>query len=131
MAEETAQAAQEIRLDLLSRYRNTRVWQADFPDRGDKTVFFGTWRPPPIIETKPPIRHKVLAEEMFRVGLISYRVYGDPNLFWAIAMRNNLLLPLVEIQAFAMDPRKVLLCPQLDDIHRALQNSSSTNPGTV
>lgn len=94
-------------------------------------MFFGSWRPPQIIETKPPIRHKVTAEERTRPDLVSYRVYGDPTLFWAIAMRNNMLLPLTELAEFADDPRKVLLCPQMDDVQRALQNSSSNNPGTV
>jgi hypothetical protein len=127
MATETPQAAREIRLDLLSRYRNTRPFQADFEGRGDKVVFFGTWRPPQIIETKPPIRHKVLVDEATRPDLISFRVYGDVTLFWAIAMRNNLLLPLVELQEFQQDPRRVLLCPQMDDIQRALENSSASN----
>jgi hypothetical protein len=130
MALEIPQASREIRLDLLSRYRNTRVFQSDF-ERGDKVVFFGTWRPPPIIETRPPIRHKVLADEITRPDIIAYRVYGDASLFWAIAIRNNLLLPLVDLQAFQDDPKKVLLCPQMDDIQRALQESSANNSGTV
>jgi hypothetical protein len=123
MAEDTI-TSREVRLDFTSRYRNTRLFQGDF-DRGNKIVFFGTWRPPLIIETKPPIRHKMGPDEANRPDLISYRVYGDPALFWAIAMRNNLMLPMVDLQEFIDDPKKVLLCPQLDDIQRALQVSST------
>lgn len=129
MANEVPQSAREVRLDLLSRYRNTRVFDATFP-RG-KVVFFGTWRPPPIVETKPPVRHKVSADERTRPDLIAFRVYGDPGLFWAIAMRNNLMFPLMDLAPFADDHRNILMCPQLDDVQRALQNSSSRTPGTV
>lgn len=115
--------SREIRLDFNSRYRNTRVFQDTF-DQG-KVVFFGTWRPPVIIETQDPIRYKVTAEEIYRPGLVSYRVYGDSSLFWAIAMRNNLMFPLLDLKTFAEDARKVLLCPQLDDIQRALQAASA------
>lgn len=118
--------AKTIRLHPTSRYRNTRVY-SDTKSSDDPTtvVFFGTWRPPRIVETRPPIQHWVAPDEIHRPDLISFRVYGNPELFWAIAMRNNWMLPIADIQVGRM-----LLCPHLDDIQQALNSSFSTNPGT-
>ena len=124
MAETTTTASGDtfIRLKTGSRYRNTRI----FLDTSSKIVYFGTWRPPSIIEKRPCTPHRVVADERYRPDLIASRVYGNPNLFWAIAYRNGILLPMKDIAV-----GQVLMCPHIDDISAALNTSYSQNPGTT
>lgn len=97
------------------------VSQSNLRTNEAKTKFFEIWRPPEIVETKPPIRHKVKPDEVRRPDLISHRFYGDKTFYWAIAIRNNLLLPFAE-----MEEGQLLLIPQFDDVIRALQAGSET-----
>jgi len=119
---ENLTTADNINLPSLSRYRNTRV----FDDRDLNQVYFGTWRVPKIIENKPVSIHRVKPEELNRPDLIAFRVYGNSTLFWVIAVRNNLLLPLRD-----MSVGQALVCPHLDDVMRAISSSFSNNPGTA
>lgn len=115
-----------IRLSPVSRYRNTRVYSDPEARTGKTEVFFGVWRPPTIIESRPTVKHNVAPDEINRPDLISFRVYGNPDLFWVIALRNNWLLPILDIKA-----GQVLECPHLDDITAAFNSSFSGNPGTA
>lgn len=112
----------DIQLSPLSRYRNTRLYE----DSSLGETYFGVWRPPEIIETLPVTIHIVKIEEVNRPDLISFRVYGNPTLFWVIALRNNLLLPLRDMKTGLS-----LSCPNVDDVMRALGTSFTDNPGTV
>jgi hypothetical protein len=118
-----AASSSEVILSLRSRYRNTRVRKDS--DTGD--VFFGTWRPPPVEETRPPKIHRIKPDEIYNPGLIAYREYGDVNFFWAIAMRNNLLFPFIEVKTL-LENNNVLLIPHIDDVMAAIQKSSPNAP---
>lgn len=109
-------------LPVLSRYRNTRLYE----DRDLGETYFGVWRPPSIVERNPVSIHVVKPEERYRPDLIAYRVYGNPSLFWAIAIRNNILLPMRD-----MENGQSLICPNLDDVMEAIGASHTNNPGTV
>jgi len=114
-----ANPARTIQQSTISRYRNTRV----FSDSSGK-VFYGTWRSPKIRQTKLPYIHIVAIEELKRPDLISYRVYQDPSMFWAIAVRNNIFMPMRDLT-----PGMTLMCPHVDDISAALSESSSSSSG--
>jgi hypothetical protein len=114
----------EVSLSLRSRYRNTRV-------RKDPTtghVFFGVWRAPPVTETKPSKKHMIAPDEVYRPDLIAYREYGDASLFWAIAVRNNILFPMLDLKNFLLT-NNALVIPHVDDVMSALQRSSPKSPG--
>lgn len=100
----------------FSRYVTTRVFQ----DKDRNKIFFGTWNPPKIFETKAPTYHVLAADEKHRPDLVAYRVYNDPNLFWAIALRNNIAMPLIDMTAGL-----VLTCPHIDDISAAVSSFNS------
>lgn len=82
--------------------------------------FFGIWKPPRIVETKPTINHRVVSDEVNRPDLVSWRVYEDPSLFWVIALRNGLLLPITDMQIGQM-----LICPNIEDVQAGLQNADN------
>jgi hypothetical protein len=108
-----------VTLSPVSRYRNTRVLK----DLTSRMIFFGVWRPPPIQTTLPEIIHMVTAEETGRPDLIAYRVYGNSSLFWAIALRNNIIFPLRDIRA-----GQRLFCPASEDVASALTRSGPRSP---
>jgi hypothetical protein len=82
-------------------------------------MFFGTWNPPPILETKAPTVHVVQVHEAYRPMLIAHKVYGDRSMFWPIAVRNSIQNPL-----FDLTPGTVLTCPHIEDVLIALAESS-------
>ena len=112
----------DVHLAPLSRYRNTRLYD----DSSLKKTYFGIWRPPTIVETLDSTIHIVTLEELNRPDLIAHRVYGNSTLFWVIAYRNGLLLPMRD-----MKTGLALVCPHIDDVMRALGTSFTDNPGTV
>ena len=102
-----------------SRYQSTKV----FIDREDENkVFFGTWAPPKIYEATEPNYHVVTADEIVRPDLIAYRVYKDPNLWWVIALRNNIGFPLIDLTA-----GMVLVCPNINDISAAMSTQGNNS----
>ncbi len=112
--------ADQILLDFKSRYRATTVRRFDDATANqDGKPYFDLFKFPNIVETKPTVLHRVTAGEVGRPDTVSFIVYGDPNLFWAIAWRNGWLLPLRDITVGEM-----LICPALEDILAALQNAS-------
>lgn len=110
-----------IPLNPLSRYKNTRIYE----DSSLGETYFGTWRAPKIVERRRPIIYKVRPDEKYRPDLVASRVYGNPNLFWAIAIRNAILLPMKDLT-----PGLTLLCPHIDDVQAAVASSNSLNSGT-
>jgi hypothetical protein len=109
----------DLTQSTTSRYRNTRLYS----DGG--AIFYGTWKPPKILLTKPITTHVVAVDEWKRPDLVAYRVYGDPNMFWPIALCNNINMPLID-----MEPGQNLACPSIEDISSALSSSSSISSGT-
>lgn len=102
-----------VELSILSRYRRTDVLQdVDVPE-----LFFDTWVPPEIIRRNEPTIFVVTEEEVGRPDLISFRVYGDSDMFWAIAIQdeNQIFNPLRDITV-----GQKLTVPHKDDVLAAL-----------
>lgn len=108
-------------LNPLSRYKNTRLYS----DSDIGKTYFGVWRAPEIVERRSPTLYKVRPDEPHRPDLISYRVYGNVTLFWAIAVRNAILLPMKDITT-----GMTLVCPHIEDVLAAMAESNTLNPGT-
>jgi hypothetical protein len=102
----------------FSRFGSTKV----FVDNADSKVFFGTWNPPRVYETKSPVYHVVTADELYRPDLIAWRVYKNPNLFWPISLRNGISFPFIELTA-----GQILTCPHIDDVSAAVSNVNGSN----
>lgn len=105
-----------------SRYRNTRAYR----DRTLNKTYFGSWKIPKIRELRQPTYYIVAQDEVHRPDLISYRVYGRVDLWWVIAIRNGLLLPVTDLVS-----GQSLTCPHLDDIMSALGVSNVNSAGTT
>lgn len=110
--------ADTILLDLKSRYRNTLVHRAEDTSRAAGKPFFDLWKPPRIKETKPPTLVRVTARYVRRPDLIAADVYGDPTLYWVIALRNGHLLPIRDLEV-----GKMMFVPALEDVMAGLQTS--------
>jgi hypothetical protein len=109
-----------VPMPSASRYRNTRVYK----DMTLNQVYFGSWKPPKIIEKLPVTLHIVVADEMHRPDLISFRVYARSDFFWAIALRNGVIMPVVDLAI-----GQSLVCPHIEDVLASLSTSSSLSVG--
>lgn len=109
-------------LSSSSRYRNTRMYK----DIDLNEIYFGSWKPPKVIERLPVTIHIVVADEVNRPDLVSFRVYSRSDIFWAIALRNSILMPLTDMVSGLS-----LQCPHIEDILSALCSSSSSSVGTA
>ena len=58
--------------------------------------FWGLFDPPVIPESNNDVIHIVASGE--RIDNIAYRYYGTPMLWWVIAERNDIDLPLAELR---------------------------------
>jgi hypothetical protein len=105
--------AARLSIALRSRYRAT----PGLVDRSG-TVYFGLWQPPEITERRSPTVHLVAPDEVGRPDLVSFRVYRDPHLFWAIALRNGVQMPLTEIRVGVR-----YICPHIDDVTAGLTST--------
>lgn len=61
-----------------------------------RSDFWDLFVPPTIASTDSDTIHIVAARE--RIENIAYRYYGSPLLWWVIAERNNIDLPLAELR---------------------------------
>lgn len=111
-----------VPISSTSRYRNTRMYK----DTTMNAVYFGSWKPPKIMERRPTAIHIVVADELHRPDLISFRVYSRSDMFWAIAVRNGIIMPVVD-----MVKGQPLTCPHIEDILAALSTSTSLSIGTA
>lgn len=102
-----------VELSILSRYRRTDVLQ----ESAQSELFFDTWVPPEILRRSEPTIHVVTEEEVGRPDLIAFRVYGDSDMFWAIAIQNEnqIFNPLRD-----MVVGQRLTVPHKDDVIAAL-----------
>ena len=105
-----------------SRYRNTRLYR----DMTMNQVYFGSWRPPKVIERLATTIHIVVADELHRPDLISFRIYSRSDLFWAIALRNGILMPITDLVQ-----GQSLQCPHVEDVMSALGVASNLSAGTT
>jgi len=102
-----------VELSILSRYRRTDVLQ----EEAGSDLFFDVWKPPRILRRTEPTIHVVTEEEIGRPDLIAFRVYGDSDMFWAIAIQdeNQIFNPLRD-----MVVGQKLTVPHKDDVIAAL-----------
>ena len=62
----------------------------------ERTGYFELFIPPTIPSSENDIRHIVSNHE--RVDLIAHKYYGTSELWWVIAERNNIDLPIAELR---------------------------------
>lgn len=110
-----------VPISSSSRYRRTRIYK----DMDLNQVYFGTWRVPDVTERLATTIHVVAPDEIRRLDLVSYRVYKRADLFWAIAIRNGILLPMIDVQV-----GQSLICPHIEDVMAALGSASALSNGT-
>ena len=53
-----------------------------------------TINPTPVVESEDDIFHEILMEEENRLDIVSNKYYGTPELWWVIAMANDIIDPL-------------------------------------
>ncbi len=78
------------------------------------TLRNGLWKVPEIDMTSYN-RYAVTAADDKRIDMIAYRMYGDVNLWWAIAIVNNIANPLRDLEVGV-----TLRIPLAAEIARAL-----------
>lgn len=110
-----------IQVPQRSRYKNTPVYRSLFEKTG-KVTFFGTWDPIELRERRLPSYYTVASDEVHpaRPDLIAWRNYGDPALFWPIALRNGIFFPLRDLSV-----GMILVVPHKADIVSALNRSKA------
>lgn len=102
-------------LSPKSRFLNTPVHLDDAVKPG--TLRFGRWRAPDIDMTAFGF-HAVATPQIGRIDLISVQHYGTSELWWAIALVNNLANP------FDMSEGQVLKIPLQSAIVAAMAQRS-------
>jgi len=77
-----------------SRYNltGTKIDDAVFPGR----LRFEIWKQPEI-STENASMHVVVEADLQRMDNIAYKTLGDPRLFWAICLVNNIRNPLTDL----------------------------------
>ena len=60
----------------------------------DHDTYLETINPTPVEESQQDIFHEVLREEENRLDIIANKYYNSPDLWWVIAMANNLIDPM-------------------------------------
>ena len=61
----------------------------------ENDVYIETSNRTPIEKSDKDIYHEVQREEENRLDIIANKYYGDPDLFWIIAMGNDMIDPFV------------------------------------
>ena len=76
-----------------SRYRNTSIYKND-----DGHYYFGIWKVPKIDEQPEDIYYTIRYGQSLNLATISYEKYGTKDLWWVIAVANNILDPFTELK---------------------------------
>lgn len=74
-----------------SRYKNTDIFE------GSDGYYYGIWNVPTIDEQPEDIYYTVKPSEDLRLDKIAYDYYGNYNLWWILAVANNILDPFTEL----------------------------------
>ena len=93
---------------LTSRYKKYRV----IKNSDDNQFYLETFNQ--LFEWDEPddFHHIVVKDETNRLDLISYRLYGSPEYWWAIALVNQIIDP------FIIPEGLVLTIPAIEALHR-------------
>jgi hypothetical protein len=76
----------------FSRFRNQLIYQT-----ADGKLFYGVYDRPSFPPTPQDTYHTVRQGEDTRLDLISYKYYQTPELWWVIAVSNDILDPLGDL----------------------------------
>lgn len=85
-----ASTAPKIELPIHSAYINTPVYQVG------TDIYFGLLRDP-IVQDATDMQYQVTQGFENRLDLISNNFYGTPNLWWVIAMVNDINDPMLGV----------------------------------
>jgi len=108
--------ARELELDLTSRYRDTPLYTTSYTfTRGDVT-FFGTLEKPDISLDNASY-YTILDTDVGRLDLVSNKYYGTEALWWVIALVNQIIDPLVDMEVGA-----VIYIPDKSKIFEAFED---------
>jgi len=110
----------------LERERNqnrhilTRLYLDDgsFRESANKATRFGLWKAPDI-DLTGAIQYEVPPNLAGRIDIIAADVYGDPSLWWAIALVNNIKNPFNEVVGCM-----ILVIPQQKAIDQSLSTET-------
>ena len=58
-------------------------------------IYIETSNSTPVEDSTQDVYHEVLKEEENRLDIIANKYYGSPDMFWVIAMGNNIVDPFV------------------------------------
>jgi hypothetical protein len=74
-----------LNLEQFSRFRRQLVYKA-----ADGKLFYGVYEKPIFTPSQDDFYHTVQMGEEFRLDLISYFYYRTPELWWLVALSNNI-----------------------------------------
>lgn len=97
--------ALSLQLDSFSRYQGTTLLQD--VSKGTGSLYFGNWRPISFPEADDDGWMEVKGSQGLRLDRISSKIYGTPELWWAIACANQIANPFTQlygIAAYAKSP---------------------------
>jgi len=75
-----------------SRYKHTNIYEGP-----DGSFYFGIWKVPTIEENPYDTFYTVKFSEARRLEKIAFMKYGNVNLWWVLALANNILDPFSEL----------------------------------
>lgn len=81
-------------LDRFSRFRKSSILRDP-----DGTEYLETFPVPKIPERADDVYHEVNSGQEGRLDLISYHYYGTAELWWVLAVANDLFFPMEEVTA--------------------------------
>ena len=101
-------------LNLLTscRYRQTDLLQGPRGVVGTEEItFFGTFKRPEILLTFNDAFITIKSKDQGRLDLLAYTHYGDPFLWWVIALVNDIVDPI-----YGAEPGYVVRLPKRSNI---------------
>jgi len=107
-------AERVISLSENSRYRNTPIFSGDGAEFGKnvgKIDFRGHFVPPEIDEKNSDTFITIKSKDNGRLDLLANQYYGTPELWWAIALVNNIFDP-----TYGVETGTVIRIPPLQSI---------------
>ena len=80
-------------VDRYSRYRNF-----DILVDNEGREMFETWRNLKIPKTDEDMFHEVRVKDKYRIDLIAHKYYNNQDLWWVIALANNVKDPFFDLE---------------------------------
>jgi hypothetical protein len=99
------------RENFSNRYRATKILVDDAVSPGRRR--YGIWTIPKI-NIDSHRRHTVTGVDDKRLDVIAYRYYGDPTMWWVLAVFNGIKNQLTD-----MEVGQVIIVPRQDEVRKA------------